>query len=354
MRLVRTFLFLESAHACISRLPDGAVKQFDAPVTVAEVAAAIGPGLAKAALAGKVDGKLVDTSFVIDRDAALAIVTDKDPEGLEVLRHSTAHLLAYAVKELFPDAQVTIGPVIEDGFYYDFSYKRPFTPEDLAAIEAKMAELAKKDEPVDAQADAARRRGRSTSSRMGEHYKAEIIASIPSDEAISLYTRGQVHRPLPRPARAVDRQAQGVQADEARRRVLARRFEERDAAADLRHRVGEEGGPRTPTCTRIEEAEKRDHRKLGRAARPLPPAGRGAGHGVLASEGLVDLAAGRAVHAPRLPGQRLPGSARAADPRPLAVGAVRPLGELQGEHVHHRVGEARLRDQADELSGPRA
>ena len=127
------------------RLPDGSIRPFEAPVSVGEVAAAIGPGLAKAALAGKVDGKLVDTSFVVDRDAELTIVTDKDPEGLEVLRHSTAHLLAYAVKELFPDAQVTIGPVIEDGFYYDFSYKRPFLPEDLQAMEAKMAELAKKD-----------------------------------------------------------------------------------------------------------------------------------------------------------------------------------------------------------------
>src|SRR5204862_1609290 len=129
------------------RLPDGAIKTFDAPVSVADVASSIGPGLAKAAVAGKVDGKLVDTSYVIDRDASLAIVTEKDPEGVEVLRHSTAHLLAYAVKELFPDAQVTIGPVIEDGFYYDFSYKRPFTPEDLAAIERRMGELAKKDEP---------------------------------------------------------------------------------------------------------------------------------------------------------------------------------------------------------------
>src|SRR6201984_3702901 len=130
------------------RLPDGAIKRFGAPISVAEVAASIGPGLAKAALAGKVDGKLVDTSYVIDRDAQLAIVTDKDAEGLEVLRHSTAHLLAYAVKELFPDAQVTIGPVIEDGFYYDFSYQRPFTPEDLAAIEARMTELAKADQKV--------------------------------------------------------------------------------------------------------------------------------------------------------------------------------------------------------------
>jgi threonyl-tRNA synthetase len=129
------------------RLPDGSARPYPGPVTVAEIAQGIGPGLAKAALAGKVDGKLVDTSFRIEQDASLAIVTDKDPEGLEVIRHSTAHLLAYAVKELFPEAQVTIGPVIEDGFYYDFAYKRPFLPEDLQAMEKKMTELAKKDEP---------------------------------------------------------------------------------------------------------------------------------------------------------------------------------------------------------------
>ncbi|HYK15118.1 MAG TPA: TGS domain-containing protein, partial [Burkholderiales bacterium] len=127
------------------KLPDGAVRQFDQPVSVADVAAAIGPGLAKAALGGKVDGALVDTSYMIDKDSELAIITDKTPEGLDLIRHSTAHLLAYAVKELFPDAQVTIGPVIENGFYYDFAYKRPFTPEDLAAIEKRMAELAKRD-----------------------------------------------------------------------------------------------------------------------------------------------------------------------------------------------------------------
>ncbi len=130
------------------RLPDGSQRQFDNPVTVAQVAANIGTGLAKAALAGRVDGKLVDTYYLIDKDADLAIITDKDPDGLEVIRHSTANMLAYAVKELFPEAQVTIGPVIDNGFYYDFSYKRPFTPEDLQAIEKKMAELAKKDEPV--------------------------------------------------------------------------------------------------------------------------------------------------------------------------------------------------------------
>src|SRR5665647_12024 len=130
------------------KLPDGSVRQFPQPVTVAEVAASIGPGLAKAALAGRVDGKLVDTSFRIEADADLAIVTERDQDGLDLIRHSTAHLLAYAVKALFPDAQVTIGPVIENGFYYDFAYKRPFTPEDLAAIEKKMSELAKKDYPV--------------------------------------------------------------------------------------------------------------------------------------------------------------------------------------------------------------
>jgi len=130
------------------KLPDGAVKHFEAPVSVADVASSIGPGLAKAALAGRVDGKLVDTSHIIDRDARVAIVTERDADGLDVIRHSTAHLLAYAVKELFPDAQVTIGPVIEDGFYYDFSFKRPFTPEDLEAIERRMEALAKKNEPV--------------------------------------------------------------------------------------------------------------------------------------------------------------------------------------------------------------
>ena len=129
-------------------LPDGSQRSFPGPVSVADVAASIGTGLAKAALGGKVNGKLVDTSFVIEQDAPLAIVTAKDPEGLELIRHSTAHLLAYAVKELFPEAQVTIGPVIENGFYYDFSYKRPFTPEDLAAIEKRMTELANKDEKV--------------------------------------------------------------------------------------------------------------------------------------------------------------------------------------------------------------
>ena len=244
------------------RLPDGAVKHFDAPVSVAGVAAAIGPGLAKAALAGKVDGQLVDTSYVVDRDASVAIVTDKDPEGLQVLRHSTAHLLAYAVKELFPDAQVTIGPVIEDGFYYDFSYKRPFTPEDLAAIEKKMTALAQLNEPVSRKL-MPRDDAVTYFEALGEHYKAEIIASIPSGEDISLYTEGQFtdlcrgpHVPstgklkvfkLTRLAGAYWR---GDSRNEMLQRIYGTAWAKKEDLDAYLHR--------------IEEAEKRDHRKLGR------------------------------------------------------------------------------------------
>lgn len=170
-------------------LPDGSRREFPGPVTVAEVAQSIGAGLAKAALAGRIDGQLVDTSFRIEQNVDLAIVTDKDTDGLDVIRHSTAHLLAYAVKELYPEAQVTIGPVIENGFYYDFAYKRPFTPEDLVAIEKRMAELAKKDEKVTREVwsrdDAVK-----LFEGMGEKYKAEIIASIPEDQEIGLYREG--------------------------------------------------------------------------------------------------------------------------------------------------------------------
>ena len=176
-------------------LPDGSRREFPQPVTVAEVAASIGAGLAKAALAGKVDGKVVDTSYRIENDASLAIVTEKDADGLEVIRHSTAHLLAYAVKELFPEAQVTIGPVIENGFYYDFAYKRPFTPEDLAAIEKRMGELAAKNEPVTRRV-LPRDEAVAHFKGLGEHYKAEIIGSIPSNEDVSLYREGSFEDPV--------------------------------------------------------------------------------------------------------------------------------------------------------------
>src|SRR5579883_2251714 len=170
-------------------LPDGSQRSFDHPVTVDEVAGAIGPGLRKAALAGRVNDKLVDTSFVINADARLAIVTDKDADGLEVIRHSTAHLLAQAVKELFPSAQVTIGPVIEDGFYYDFAFGRAFTPEDLIQIEEKMQELAKKDFPVSHKV-ISRDEAIKYFHSIGEHYKVKIIEDLPANEVLTVYQQG--------------------------------------------------------------------------------------------------------------------------------------------------------------------
>jgi threonyl-tRNA synthetase len=243
-------------------LPDGSQRRFERPVRVDEVAAGIGAGLAKAALAARVDGKLVDTSYLIDRDANLAIVTDKDPEGLEVIRHSTAHLLAQAVKELFPEAQVTIGPVIEDGFYYDFAFERPFTPEDLAAIEKKMAELAQADEKVTRRVmprDAAVKFFRD----QGEVYKAEIIASIPDKEEISLYGQGNwvdlcrgPHVPstgrlkafkLTKVAGAYWR---GDSRNEMLQRIYGTAWPDRKQLDAYLHR--------------LEEAEKRDHRRIGK------------------------------------------------------------------------------------------
>ena len=243
-------------------LPDGSVRSFDQPVTVAEVAASIGAGLARAALAGKVDGRLVDTSYLIDRDANLTIITDRDPEGLELIRHSTAHLLAYAVKELFPEAQVTIGPVIEDGFYYDFAYKRPFTPEDLAAIEKRMHELASRDIPVvreEWDRDEAVRFFES----IGEKYKAEIIRDIPQGETISLYREGDFvdlcrgpHVPSTGKLKVFKlmKVAGAYWRGDARNEMLQRIYgtawaKKEDLEAYLH---------------RIEEAERRDHRKLGK------------------------------------------------------------------------------------------
>ena len=243
-------------------LPDGSKRSFDKPVTVAEVAASIGAGLAKAALAGKVDGKLVDTSYRLDTDANLAIVTDKDADGVDTIRHSTAHLLAYAVKELFPDAQVTIGPVIENGFFYDFSYKRPFTPEDLTKIEQKMAELAKKDFPIVREAWE-RDKAVEFFKSIGEHYKAEIIASIPADQEIGLYREGDFvdlcrgpHVPstgklkvfkLMKLAGAYWR---GDSKNEMLQRIYGTAWAKKEDQEAYLHM--------------LEEAEKRDHRKLGK------------------------------------------------------------------------------------------
>jgi threonyl-tRNA synthetase len=247
-------------------LPDGSKRVYPGPLTVAEVAASIGPGLAKSALAGKLGtgeaARVVDLSHCIDADAALSIVTEKSAEGLEVLRHSTAHLLAYAVKELFPDAQVTIGPVIENGFYYDFSYKRPFTPEDLAAIEARMTELAKKDEPV-VRRVLPRDDAVAYFKSLGELYKAEIIASIPSSEDVSLYREGAFedlcrgphvpstgklrHFKLMKVAGAYWR---GDHRNEMLQRIYGTAWATKDELQQY--------------LRMLEEAEKRDHRRLGR------------------------------------------------------------------------------------------
>jgi threonyl-tRNA synthetase len=243
-------------------LPDGTQRRFDHPVTVDEVAAAIGPGLRKAALAGRVNGKLVDTSHVIADDAAVAVVTDKDPEGLDIIRHSTAHLLAQAVKELFPDAQVTIGPVIEDGFYYDFAYQRPFTPEDLAAIEAKMTELAKADQKVTRRV-MARDEAVEYFKGLGELYKAEIIAAIPEKEEISLYGQGNwvdlcrgPHVPSTGKLKAfkLTKLAGAYWRGDSRNEMLQRIY---GTAWPDKKQLDE-------YLQRLEEAEKRDHRRIGK------------------------------------------------------------------------------------------
>jgi threonyl-tRNA synthetase len=244
-------------------LPDGSQRPFDQPVSVADVAASIGPGLAKAALAGKVDGRLVDTSYRIASDASLEIVTDKHPDALDVLRHSTAHLLAQAVQRLFPGTQVTIGPVIDNGFYYDFAYERPFTPEDLPRIEEEMLKIVKEAHPV----------SRSVKSRdeavaffrgMGEEFKAEIIESIPADEDLSLYSQGEItdlcrgpHVPGTDKLRAFKlmKVAGAYWRGDSNNRMLSRIYgtawlNDKDLKAYL---------------FQIEEAEKRDHRKIGKA-----------------------------------------------------------------------------------------
>ena len=248
------------------QLPDGSKREFPAPLTVADVAASIGAGLAKAAIAGRlgqgVEARLVDTGTLIDADTALAIVTERDPEGLEIIRHSTAHLLAYAVKALFPEAQVTIGPVIEHGFFYDFAYKRPFTPEDLVAIEEKMAEIARRDEKVERRVlprDAAVAHFKA----MGEHYKAEIIESIPAGEDVSLYREGAFEDlcrgpHVPSTGRLkhfkLMKVAGAYWRGDHRNAMLQRIYGTAWATKDELQRH----------LQMLEEAEKRDHRRLGR------------------------------------------------------------------------------------------
>lgn len=252
----------EGIFVTVIRLPDGSERIFDQPVRVIDVASAIGPGLARAAIAGKINGKLVDVDSQIDKDCELAIITEKDAEGLEIIRHSCAHLLAHAVKELFPDAQVTIGPVIEDGFYYDFSYKRPFTPEDLIAIEKRMLEISKRDLKIERKiwerADAI-----NFFKQQGEHYKAQIIESIPGDEDLSLYSQGNFtdlcrgpHVPTTSKIRVFKLMKvagaywRGDSHNEMLQRIYGTAWANKDDQKSYLHR--------------LEEAEKRDHRKLGK------------------------------------------------------------------------------------------
>jgi threonyl-tRNA synthetase len=243
-------------------LPDGSQRRFERPVSVAELAQSIGSGLARAALAGRVDGKLVDTSFLIEHDAQVSVITERDAEGLELIRHSTAHLLAQAVKQLFPDAQVTIGPVIEDGFYYDFAYSRPFTPEDLGAIEARMTELAKADQPVHRRV-MPRDEAVAFFRNLGERYKAEIIAAIPAAEPISLYGQGDwvdlcrgPHVPSTGKLRAFKLMKvagaywRGDSRNEMLQRIYGTAWPDQKQLDAYLHR--------------LEEAEKRDHRRIGR------------------------------------------------------------------------------------------
>lgn len=245
------------------KLPDGSVKYFEAPLTVYDVAHHISPGLAKAAIAGRVDGRLVDTSYIMDVDCSLVIITEKQEDCLEVIRHSTAHLLAQAVKSLFPKAQVTIGPVIEDGFYYDFAFERPFTPEDLELIEVKMQDLAKTNYPV-TRRTLSRDEAISYFQSLGEEYKAKIIADIPAGEELSLYKQGDFedlcrgpHVPstgflkafkLTKLAGAYWR---GDSKNEMLQRIYGTAWADKKSLADY--------------LFRLEEAEKRDHRKLGKA-----------------------------------------------------------------------------------------
>ena len=244
-------------------LPDGSERTFDNPVTVREVAAAIGPGLEKAALAGKLDGRLVDTSQVIDRDATLALITERDPEGLEIIRHSCAHLLAHAVKQLYPTAQVTIGPVIENGFYYDFAFERPFTPDDLTLIEARMAELAGRNLPI-SRSVMARDEAITFFRSLGEEYKAELIADIPADQALSLYRQDDFidlcrgpHVPSTGKLKAFKLMKvagaywRGDSRNAMLQRIYGTAWLDQKALKAYLHR--------------LEEAEKRDHRRVGKA-----------------------------------------------------------------------------------------
>ena len=318
-------------------LPDSSQRQFDQSVTVAELAASIGAGLANATLAGKVNGKLVDASYRIEKDAEVVIITDRDPEGLSVIRHSNAHLLAQAVKILFPKAQVTIGPVIENGFYYDFAFERPFTPEDLAAIEKKMEELAAQDLPV-TRTTMVREKAVTFFRNMGEEYKAQIIEDIPANEVISLYQQGDFidlcrgpHVPstgklrafklisLPAPIGGV------IPATKCCNVYTGRPGPIKKISQAYLHR--------------LEEAEKRDHRKIGKHLDLFHTQEEAPGMVFWHDNGWIVYQQVAAIYQGHGASKRLPGSQYPTGGRPLAVGKIGALGEIQRGYVHHPFGK---------------
>ena len=338
-------------------LPDGSIRNFDHPVSGAEIAADIGPGLAKNALAIRLDGAMKDLSTVIDRDAEVAIVTSKDPEALDLLRHDAAHVMAEAVQELWPGTQVTIGPSIENGFYYDFAKAEPFTPEDLEQIEAKMAEIVDRDAPL-VRSVWDRAKAIETFEKMGEKYKAEIIRDImPEGEVVTdLYARvtGSTCAAA-RTCRAVGRVGKAFKLMKLAGAYWRGRFSSNEMLQRIYGTAWPDEKQLKAHLTMLEEAEKRDHRRLGREMEPVPLPGGSAGRRV---SGIPN--GWKLFQHPHFDYMRHPPGARPATPRSARrrswtvrpVGALGPLGYLPRAHVHdgHR-GRARLRAEADELSG---
>ena len=336
--------------------PDGAKREFPKDITGLDIAKGISPSLAKRTVAMALDGVVSDLADPIERDANIEFIARDDARALELIRHDAAHVLAEAVQSLWPGTQVTIGPVIENGFYYDFFRNEPFTPEDFAAIEKKMREIIARDKPFTKEVWG-REQTKQVFRDKGENFKVELVDAIPGDETDQDLLPGRLVRSLPRPAYDVDRQdRQGVQADEGRGRLLARRQQQSDADAHLRHRVRQTGRAR-----RLSEADRGSRKarpSQARArARPVSFPGGRPGRGVLAPEGLDHLPGPDRLYAPAA-GRRLQRSQCAADPRQGAVGDLGPLGLVPREHVRRAIGRRRGRGQAlvcaeaDELSGP--
>ena len=312
--------------------PDGASRAFEPGLSGLDIAKSISPSLAKRTVAMVRDGALADLADPIDADASVEFIARDDPRALELIRHDAAHVLAEAVQSLWPDTQVTIGPVIENGFYYDFFRDEPFTPEDFPAIEKRMREIIARDKPFvksvvsrDAAKDLFREEGRSVQGRADRRHSRRS-----GHQALQ---PGRMDRPLPRPAHDLDRQdRRRVQADEGRRRLLARRFDPADAVAHLRHRLRQEGRARRLSEAARGGGEARPPQARARDG-PVPFPGGGAGHGVLASQGLDAVPDPDRLYAPP-PRRGLPGGQRAAGARQAPVGDLRPLGLVSREHVH--------------------